>query len=133
MKIYITRKIPEVLILITVIFVFIFFSASVASAESQSKINGAFLVLNAPWKHINLTQQEWDTEMGYMQDIGITNIIIQFAARYYDTNGDGLEDQMRAAYPSTIAAKEENTDQIKYILTAADKLGFKVYIGLVQK
>jgi len=108
----------------------LFLSASAAiveAAKASNKLNGVFVTLNTPWRHISLTADEWGNEFDAMEALGIDTLIVQYVVRDYD-NGS-----FKAAYPSSTFQQEADTNQIRYILDQADARGFKVYLGLVHK
>lgn len=104
-------------------------AAMYSDIVSSSHVSGLFI---APELSSEATEEQWMASLQSMADIGIDTLIVQYCyqsdSRYghqayfhFDADEDTVSDA--DLYP-------RRRDQISYILSAAQKLGMKVYLGL---
>jgi len=88
-----------------------------SSPGPSHMLSGAFIQLDA--ELALFTQEEWRTELQAMKDIAMDTVVVQYAAY-----GESVY------YPSGEGFGSEARDTIGAILTAADALSMRVYLGL---
>ena len=105
------------------------FAESRESFESQGAnfVNGIFI---APELTSNATQEEWQSSLASMKEIGIHTIIIQYSFQTDSIYGN--QAYFNYWQPDTVsgAFQPERRAQIARILNAAQALDMQVYIGL---
>lgn len=103
-------------------------SQAIAKESDMPMLSGMFIAPTLTGGDDAWSQDDWNTVMQQMKDIGLNKVVVQYAVYFYSETNKAYF--YTPTFEEAGAGAESQRQQIPFILAAAKSAGIKVWLGL---